>query len=88
MSRKDILTEEVEVWPDNWGVFNVFEAMGTQWRTGAFGATGMDYSALPGVIRMCAVPAGERQDVFNDFRIMESEALSVMAELRECARRG
>lgn len=60
--------------------------MSTQWRTGACGATGMDYSVLFGVIRMCGVPINRRQTIFSDFRRMEAEALQVMAEQRESAR--
>ncbi|QLG93518.1 DUF1799 domain-containing protein [Pseudomonas yamanorum] len=86
LSRQDIPVEEVGIWPDNWDVFRVFEAMSTQWRTGVCGATGMDYSVLSGVIRMCGVPISQRQTIFNDFRRMEAEALHVMAEQRESAR--
>ncbi|MGY2680815.1 DUF1799 domain-containing protein [Pseudomonas tolaasii] len=57
---------------DNWDAFKVFEAMSTQWRTDACGATGMDYSALVGVIRMCGVPISQRQTIFSDFRRMEA----------------
>lgn len=60
--------------------------MSTQWRIGACGATGMDYSVLSGVIRMCGVPNSQRQIIFSDFRRMEAEALQVMAEQRESAR--
>ncbi len=45
--------------------------------------TGMDYSVLSGVIRMCGVPISQRQTIFSDFRRMEAEALQVMAEQRE-----
>ncbi|WP_447096860.1 DUF1799 domain-containing protein [Pseudomonas sp. CF10PS3] len=86
LSRQDIPDKEVGIWPDNWDAFKVFEAMSTQWRTGACGATGMDYSVLSGVIRMCGVPLSQRQTIFSDFRRMEAEALHVMAEQRESAR--
>jgi Phage related hypothetical protein (DUF1799) len=83
MSRSDIPVEQVDIWPDNWPAFTVFEAMSTQWRTGACGATGLDYGVLPSVIRMCGLPLGERQSIFSDIRHMEAEALQVMAEQRE-----
>jgi len=59
------------------------EAMGTQWRTGACGVTGLDYAVLPGVMRLIGVPAKDRPTVFQDIRVMESEAIAVMAELRD-----
>ncbi|WP_338513399.1 DUF1799 domain-containing protein [Pseudomonas poae] len=86
LSRQDIPDKEVGIWPDNWDAFKVFEAMSTQWRIGACGATGMDYSVLSGVIRMCGVPISQRESIFGDFRRMEAEALQVMAEQRESAR--
>ncbi|MFJ2362459.1 DUF1799 domain-containing protein [Pseudomonas sp. NPDC087697] len=79
----DLTGQDCEVWPDVWSSFQVFEAMSTQWRTGACGATGLDYGVLPNVIRMCGVPLGERQRIFSDIRHMEAEALQVMAEQRD-----
>ncbi|WP_085600438.1 MULTISPECIES: DUF1799 domain-containing protein [unclassified Pseudomonas] len=79
----DLTGQDVEVWPDVWPAFLVFEAMSTQWRVGACGATGLDYGALPSVIRMCGVPASSRQNIFSDVRQMEAEALAVMAEQRD-----
>lgn len=70
----------VFVWPDNLLAVNTFVAMSTQWRVGAVGATGLDYNALPIVMRMIGVPAQERANVFDDIRIMEDEALTLMRE--------
>jgi hypothetical protein len=59
---------------------NVFIAMSTQWRVGAAGVTGLDYSVLPEMWRRAKVPAGARDDVFDDLRIMEDAALEKMRE--------
>jgi len=75
--------EIVEVWPDNWPSFLVMDAMGTQWRTGACGATGLDYGVLPNVMKLVGIPAKDCPGVFHDIRAMETEALSVMAEARD-----
>lgn len=75
--------ETVEVWPDNWRSFLAMDAMGTQWRTGACGATGLDYSVLPDVMKLVGIPAKERSRVFHDIRVMEAEAIAVMAEARD-----
>jgi len=72
-----------EVWPDNWPSFRVMDSMWTQWRAGAGGATGLDYGVLPNVMRLVGIPAKDRPRVFQDIRVMESEALAVMAEARE-----
>jgi hypothetical protein len=49
--------------------------MGTQWRVGAGGATGLDYGVLPVVLRLSGVPRAEWPDVFDGLRIMEEAAL-------------
>lgn len=67
-----------EVWPDMVSTVNVFVAMGTQWRVGFSGPIGLDYSALPAVLRMVDVPRKEWTDVFDGLRAMESAALEHM----------
>lgn len=80
MGLDDYQEELVEVWPENYLSLQVFEAMGTQWRTGMSGPTGLDYSALPIVMRQMQVPKGERKQLFDDIRVMEGAALKVMRE--------
>jgi hypothetical protein len=75
--------ETFEVWPDNWKSFLVMDSMWTQWRTGACGATGLDYGVLPNVMKLVGVSAKDRPGVFQDIRVMESEAIAVMAEARD-----
>lgn len=70
----------VELWPDNVLSVNAFIAMSTQWRTGMNGATGLDYNALPFVMRMVGVEASDRAGVFDDIRTMEQAALCAMHE--------
>lgn len=79
------LTEEdfaqgVEVWPENLQAFQVFSALGTQWRIGMGGATGLDYNAVPTVLRLQGVPRAEWPQLFEDLRVMESAALQAMRE--------
>jgi hypothetical protein len=78
MSAAD-LDETIEVFPENWPAFLVMEAMGTQWRAGMGGATGLDYAAIPPVMSLLSVPKKIRNSVFQDVRVMESEALIAMS---------
>lgn len=71
-------TKTVEVWPDCWLTVMVFEAMGTQWRVGMAGATGLDYGVLPTVMRLWRVPVEDRAEVFAGVRVMESAVLEMM----------
>lgn len=78
MTVEEARGEGVGVWPDNIMAVNVFIAMDTQWRIGANGVTGLDYNALPVVMKMSGVPAKDRADVFEDVRTMEDVALMKM----------
>jgi hypothetical protein len=69
-----------EVWADGWASVMAFDALGTQWRTGMAGATGLDYAAVPAVLRLTGVPRPQWAQVFADLREMEDEALTVMRE--------
>ena len=59
--------------------------MGTQWRTrGMDGALqGLDYNAIPTVMRLCEIPVKARKTVFQDVRIMEIETLKIVQERKE-----
>ncbi|MCU9949857.1 DUF1799 domain-containing protein [Pseudomonas sp. PDM13] len=81
LTLADIPEETLQVYPENWDAFRVFETMRTQWRTGMCGATGLDYTAIPAVFDLLNIPADRRQ-LFGDLRVMEFEALDVMAEQR------
>ncbi|KAA0983313.1 DUF1799 domain-containing protein [Pseudomonas sp. ANT_J28] len=79
----DLTGQDCEVWPDVWQAFQVFEAMSTQWRTGACGATGLDYTSIRAVAGFLGLTRAQATDIFPDLRIMEAEALRVMAEQRD-----
>lgn len=83
LSRADLPEEEVEVWPDAWPAFRLFEAISTQWRTGMGGPSGLDYSIIPAVASMLGIKRRDLPDIFPDLRVMEAEALAVMAESME-----
>lgn len=72
----------VEVWPDNVSAVNTFVAMSTQWRMGPCGPIGLDYAALPAVLRLTSTPRSAWPDIFDCLRVMESEALNVLGESR------
>ncbi|WP_426287549.1 DUF1799 domain-containing protein [Luteibacter sp. E-22] len=55
-------------------------AMGTQWRVGAAGATGLDYGVMPQVFRLLAIPRSDWPETFDCVRVLEAEALATMRE--------
>ena len=52
--------------------------MDTQWRVGVGGATGLDYGALPMVLRFLGVKRAEWSAVWDSVRVMERAALEEM----------
>lgn len=70
----------VELWPDNVRAVNVFVAMSTQWQVGPGGPIGLNYAALPAVLRLVGVPRSEQSDVFDGLRVLEDAALEKMRE--------
>lgn len=83
LTLDDIEAEDVEVWPDAWPAFCLLEALGTQWRLGPGGPSGLDYTAIPGTAKILGLKRRELSEAFHDLRIMEHEALAVMAEAAE-----
>lgn len=73
----------MEVWPENWPAFRLFNAMSTQWRTGACGATGLDYTAISNVAELIGIKKKQLREIFPDLQVMEAEALLVMSEQKE-----
>lgn len=70
----------VDVWPDNWPAFRLFNALSTQWRVGACGATGLDYTAIRDVADYIGINKKQIAEIFPDLQVMEAEALLVMSE--------
>lgn len=78
---EDFEADAVEIWPENWPAFDLFCTLGTQWRTGMSGPTGLDYTATLACIAALhgdLTPA-DRADLFRDLRAMEAAALSELA---------
>lgn len=68
----------VDIWPENIAAVNTFVAMSTQWRSGMGGATGLDYNALPAVMRLIGIDEDQQQKTFDGVRVMEDAALEHM----------
>lgn len=82
LSADDYTDEEqtVEVWPDCWQAFLIFQSMSTQWRSGVGGVTGFDYNVLPWLMKLHSIE--DEATAFNDIRVMERAALAKIHEER------
>ncbi|WP_196913113.1 DUF1799 domain-containing protein [Pseudomonas nitroreducens] len=79
LTRDDIADQDVVyVLPDNWLPLRVFQSMSTQWRIGMSGASGLDYSALPTVMKFEGVRKRDRLDVFDCVQVLERAALDII----------
>lgn len=70
------------MYPDTVQAVGIFSDMITQWRYGPAGPTGLDYGTMPVVMRFRGVKAAEREQIFDDVRIMERAALRCLREKR------
>lgn len=68
-----------EVWPDCMPSVEVFIDLMTQWRRAGMAGvrTGLDYSALPAVLAIRAIPKKHWATVFDDVRVMEIAVLNM-----------
>lgn len=71
--------EEAEVWPENWLAIQIISQLGTQWRTGFNGPTGLDYPTLFQLLDRYELDKAEWWQMFEDLRLLEGAALKAMA---------
>lgn len=77
---------DFDLMEDNALSVSVFDHMRTQWRFRGRGGdqpdvpSGLDYTPLPIVMRLCRVPLDQREQVFEDLRILEDETIRVINE--------
>lgn len=73
--------QDCPILPCNVDAVRVFYALSTQWRTvsGMAGAAlvGLDYTAVPTVLRLLNLPRKTWPAVFDALRVMEAAALEV-----------
>lgn len=73
----------VDVWPECWPAVHLFIRLGTQWRVGMSGPTGLDYSVMFRMLDRLGLSADEYDDWESDLRLMEAEALDTMRDERD-----
>lgn len=74
-------TYRVEVWPENWPAWCLFDALATQWRTGMGGVIGLDYNVLEHMLHR--IPLEQRDQLRHDIRVLEAAALHAIYETTE-----
>lgn len=72
----------MEVWPENAEALVVFAKLGTQWRHGFNGITGLIYGEVWRMIRRLRVPLERRDEVFAGIQVMERAVIEMSKEKR------
>lgn len=70
--------DTVGVWPENWPAFQVFDALGTQWRVGMNGYTGLDYNVMYHKLDRMRLNDTDYEQMEIDIAVLERSALAAM----------
>jgi hypothetical protein len=77
---EDYGSDDVEIWPENERAVNLFIKLSTQWRAGMGGLIGLDYSPLFVLMERMKLTDADFDQVFDDIRVIEREALTQMTK--------
>lgn len=81
LTAEELAPPPVDVWPCVWPIVQAFQRLLTQWNVGPNGPVGLRYEAVDGVFRRLGIE--DDLAAFDDLRVMEAAALSVMADQRK-----
>lgn len=73
----------MEAWPENEAALHLFRALGTQWRIGVSGPTGLDHNVLLARLDRMQLTDAEREQLDADVRVMEHQALETISDERD-----
>lgn len=71
------------LWPEHLPALHAWIDLGTQWRVGPVGATGLDYAGVQAYLTLTGLRGEARRQRFEELRIMERATLRAWAARRE-----
>lgn len=80
LTLADFDGEDVEIWPENVPAYRLLCFAQTQWRVGAGGATGLDYTPVFHKMDRMKLDPEDYEDLEDDIRAMEFAALEAMSK--------
>lgn len=80
MTIEDVAAEPLDIWPEHVQAFELFNFMGTQWRTGMSGPTGLDYGVMYRKMDRMKLSEQEYDQLEADVMLMERTALACIHE--------
>lgn len=78
MTLDDVVTEPVDIWPENERAFELFVFMGTQWQAGMSGPVGLKYEVMFHKMDRMKLPEADYDQLEADMQVMERAALACM----------
>ncbi|CUI09840.1 DUF1799 domain-containing protein [Massilia antarctica] len=76
LTEADFASEAVEPWPDNLVPLLLFQYLRTQWRTGAGGPSGLDYTVMHRKMDRMGLTPDDYDQLEHDIQIMEVAAIN------------
>lgn len=73
-------TEDLYLWPENVGTWQLFRSLSTQWKYTEGQAVGMDYPGVEVVMRKWRIPRKDELQVFSEIQAMEQATLKAWSE--------
>lgn len=73
--------DDFEVFPDNWGIVEMFLRLQTQWRTSMSGVIGLDYGAAEWLFRLYEVE--DQRTLLEGLQVMEGAVMKVLNKERK-----
>lgn len=68
----------VEVWPENWPAWCLWQQVRGQWRVGVAGVYALDYVPLFALMERMRLPDDEWRTTFEAIRVIEATAIDEM----------
>ncbi|MGL4831387.1 MAG: DUF1799 domain-containing protein [Propionibacteriaceae bacterium] len=72
----DAKPEHYEVWPEAWPAVDLFLKVQTQWRGGASGIIGLDYTAVRWLMELYALD--DQRTMLEDLQVIEARVIETV----------
>lgn len=76
LTLADFEHDVVEIWPDHYAAFSLFNFLATQWRVSANGPSGLDYAIMYRKMDRMNLSPSEYDQMEEDITVMERAALA------------
>lgn len=75
LKPEDFEEPHVDLWPENWPAIELFTRYSTQWRVGAGGPVGLDYTVILHDLDRRKISGDDHDELMASIRVIEHAAL-------------